>query len=107
VAEVSVPLDFMNEVPTFQSVRGRFFNGKIAMRLAVEKDELRIKGLDVEGNGHRLPWLFTGQGYRDTVRGTLDQAIKRRFPDGESLLSRLESIQVENGEIVVKVRAAG
>jgi hypothetical protein len=106
VAEVSVPLDFMADFPGLPSLRKRFFNGKIAARLAVEKDELKIKGLDILGNGNRLPWLFTGQGYRDTVQKTLEQGIRTRLPQGDAFLARLESIQVENGEIVVKVRPA-
>src|SRR6516164_3117002 len=107
VADVSVPLDFMAEFPGLPSFRHRFFNGKIGARLAVEKNELKIKGLDIVGNGHRLPWLFTGQGYRDTVQKTLEQGMRTRLPQGDAFLTRLESIHVENGEIVVKVRPAG
>ena len=98
-------MDFMAEVPGLPSARGRFFNGKIAARLAVEKNELKVKSLDIVGNGHRLPWLFTGQGYRDTVQQTLEQGMRTRLPSGDAFLSRLESIRVENGEIVVKFRA--
>jgi hypothetical protein len=105
VAEVSVPLDFMSQIPGLPSLRGRFFNGKIAARLAVENGEIKIKGFGVVGNGHRLPWLFTGQGYRDTVQKTLEQGMRARLPSGDAFLSRLESIHIENGEIVVKVRA--
>jgi hypothetical protein len=104
VAEVSVPLSFMADVPTLPSLRSRFFNGKIAARLAIEKNELKISSLDIEGNDHRLPWLFTGQGYRDTVTQTLAQGIRARLPDGEVFLSRLDSIRVENGQIVVHFR---
>jgi hypothetical protein len=104
VAEVSVPLSFIAQVPMLPSVRGRFFNGKIAARLAIQKNELKISSLDVEGNGHRLPWLFTGQGYRDTVQQTLEQGIRARLPEGNALLSRLESIRVENGQIIVRFR---
>jgi hypothetical protein len=106
VAEVSVPLDFMADLPGLPSFRKRFFNGKIAAKLAVEKDELKIKGLDIVGNEHRLPWLFTGQGYRDTVQKTLEQGMRTRLPDGDAFISRLESIHVENGKIVVKFRPA-
>ena len=105
VAEVSVPLNFMAEIPTLPSLRNRFFDGKIGARLSIEKNELKINSLDIEGNGHRLPWLFTGQGYRDTVRQTLEQGIRARLPDGDALLSRLESIHVENGQILVRFRA--
>jgi hypothetical protein len=104
VAEVSVPLSFMANVPMLPSFRDRFFNGKIAARLAIDKQELKLTGLDIEGNDHRLPWLFTGQGYRDTVTQTLEQGIRARLPDGDLFLSRLDSIRVENGQIIVRVR---
>jgi hypothetical protein len=105
VAEVSVPLSFMAEIPALPSFRKRFFNGKIAARFAVEKNELKITGLDLEGNDHRLPWLFTGQGYRDTVTQTMEQGIRGRLPDGDMFLSRLDSIQVEKGQIIVRFRS--
>ena len=105
VAEVSVPLTFMAEIPMLPSMRNRFFDGKIAARLTIEKNELKINGLDIEGNGHRLPWLFTGQGYRDTVQQSLEQGIRTRLPDGDNFLSRLDSIRVEKGQIVVHFKA--
>ena len=105
VAEMSVPLSFMAKIPALPSLRNRYFNGKIAARLAVEKNELKINSLDIEGNGQRLPWLFTGQGYRNTVQPSLEQAIRTRLPDGDVFLSRLESIHVENGQMVVRFRA--
>ena len=105
VAEVSIPLNFVAEIPTLPSLRNRFFDGKIAARLAIEKNELKINSLDIEGNGHRLPWLFTGQGYRDTVQQTLEQGIRTRLPEGATFLSGLESIRVENGLIVVHFKA--
>jgi hypothetical protein len=104
VAEVSIPLRFMADVPMLPSMRDRFFNGKIAARLEIDKNELKIAGLDIEGNDHRLPWLFTGQGYRDTVKQTLEQGIRGRLPDGDFFLSHLDSIRVENGQIVVRFR---
>lgn len=105
VAEVSVPLTFMAEIPTLPSMRHRFFDGKIAVRLSIEKNELKINGLDIEGNGRRLPWLFTGQGYRDTVQQSLEQGIRTRLPDGDTFLSRLDSIRVEKGQIVAHFKA--
>jgi hypothetical protein len=98
-------LNFVAEIPTLPSLRNRFFDGKIAARLAIEKNELKINSLDIEGNGHRLPWLFTGQGYRNTVQQTLEQGIRTRLPEGDAFLSRLESIGVENGQIVVRFKA--
>lgn len=105
VAEVSVPLHFMADVPMLPSLRNRFFNGKIAARLSIEKNGLKITSLDIEGNDHRLPWLFTGQGYRNTVTQTLEQGIRGRLTDGDLFLSRLDSIRVENGQILVRFRS--
>jgi hypothetical protein len=104
VADVSIPLGFMAEIPGFPKLRDRYFNGKIAARLTVENQELKLKSLDIEGNGHRLPWLFTGQGYRDTVKQTLEQGIRSRLPEGDVFLSRLESLRIENGQIVVRFK---
>jgi hypothetical protein len=104
VADVSIPLGFMAELPGLPKLRNRYFNGRIATRLTVENQELKLKSLDIEGNGHRLPWLFTGQGYRDTVKQTLEQGIRSRLPEGDAFLSRLESLRIENGQIVVRFR---
>jgi hypothetical protein len=104
VADVSIPLGFMAEIPGFPKLRNRYFNGKIATRLSVENQELKLKSLDIEGNEHRLPWLFTGQGYRDTVKQTLEQGIRSRLPEGDIFLSRLESLRIENGQIVVRFK---
>ena len=104
VAEVSVPLAFMAEIPMLPSFKNRYFNGKIAARLSIEKNQLKIAGLDIEGNDHRLPWLFTGQGYRDTAEQTIEQGIRARLPDGDIFLSRLDSVRVETGQIIVKFR---
>jgi len=105
VTEVSIPLDFMVEIPALPKFRNRYFNGRIAARLAIENEALKIKGLDVEGNGHRLPWLFTGQGYRDTVQQTVEHGICTRVPDSDLWLSRLESFNVEKSEVIMKFRA--
>jgi hypothetical protein len=107
VAEVSVPLAFMAEIPLMPSFKSRYFNGKIAARLSIEKNELKIAGLDIEGNDHRLPWLFTGQGYRDTVQKTIEQGIRARLPEGDIFLSRLDSVHVDNGQIIVRFRGSG
>jgi hypothetical protein len=107
VAEVSVPLRFMADVPMLPSFKNRFFNGNIAARLSIEKNELKVSGLDIEGNDHRLPWLFTGQGYRNTAQQTIEQAIRSRLPEGDLILSRLDACRVENGEVILRFRGAG
>ena len=104
LAELSVPLSFMADVPFLPSIRVRYFNGRIAARLAVENGELKIQNLDVEGNGKRLPWLFTGQAYTQKLTEGMNKAIATRLPEAAQFIHRIESIKVENGEIFVKVR---
>jgi hypothetical protein len=106
VAEVSVPLSFMSEIPLLPSLRTRFFNGRVAARLRVENGELKVENLDVEGNGKRLAWLFTGAPYKQSISNALQKGIRARLPEGDVVLSRLESIRIENNDIVVKFKAA-
>lgn len=106
VAEVSVPLSFMSEIPLLPSLRSRFFNGRIAARLGVENGVLKVENFDLEANGKRLAWLFTGAPYKQSIADGLQRGIRARLPEGDVLLSRLESIRIENNDIVVKFRAA-
>jgi hypothetical protein len=106
VAEVSVPLSFMNEFPLLPSLRTRFFNGRLAARLGVEKGVLKVQNFDLEGNGKRLPWLFTGTPYKQSIADALQKGIRARLPEGDLVLSRLESFGIENNDIVVKFGAA-
>jgi hypothetical protein len=104
VADLSVPLSFMVDVPFLPSIRSRYFNGRIAARLAIENGGLKIQNLDLEGNGKRLPWLFTGQSYKQTITEAMNKGIETRLPGGDQLARRLEAIRVENNEIIVKLR---
>jgi hypothetical protein len=104
VADLSVPLSFMADVPFQPSIRSRYFNGRIAARLTIDNGELKIQNLDVEGNGKRLPWLFTGQSYKQTLTDAMNKGIETRLPEADPLAHRIESIRVENGEIIVKLR---
>ena len=106
VAEISVPLSFMNEVPLLPSLRRRFFNGRLAARLGVENGVLKVENFDLEGNGKRLAWLFTGTPYKQAITDALQKGIRARLPEGDLVLSRLESFRIENNDIVVKFRAA-
>lgn len=104
VADLSVPLSFMADVPFLPSVRSRYFNGRIAARLTIENGGLKIQNLDVEGNGKRLPWLFTGQSYKQTVTEGMNKGIETRLPEASQFIHRIESIKVENNEIIVKLK---
>jgi hypothetical protein len=107
IADLSVPLSFMADVPLLPSIRNRYFNGRIAARLTIENGELKIQNFDVEGNGKRLAWLFTGQSYKQTLTDAMNKGIETRLPEGDQLVHRIESIRVENNQIIVKLRGGG
>jgi hypothetical protein len=102
VAEVSIPLKFMGQLPLVPGFRDRYFNGKLAARLSVDQGQLKVEAFDLEGNGTRIPWLTTGQDYRQTVSEGINKALRDSEPEDQALLSAIQSIQIANNEIVVK-----
>jgi hypothetical protein len=102
VANVSVPLTFMGQLPFAPSFHDRFFNGKLAIRLSADHGQLKVESFDLEGNGKRLPWLFTSQSYKQTVTQAVNKALKDRLGAEGSLADEIESIRIANNEIVVK-----
>ena len=104
VGELSVPLTFMRDVPFLPGISQRFFDGRIAARLAVENRQLTIKSLDLEGNGRRLAWLFTGQSYREAVTNGMRRAIRVRLPAGDLLLDRLEAVRIDHDQVYLTLR---
>jgi hypothetical protein len=102
VAEVSTPLAFMGQLPLVPGFRDRYFNGKLAARLAAEHGELKVENFDLEGNGARIPWLTTGQSYRQSAGEAINKALRDSEPQYQSLFGALQSIQIANNEIVVK-----
>jgi hypothetical protein len=102
VANVSVPLTFMGQLPFAPSFHDRFFNGKLAVRLSADHGQLKVENFDLEGNGKRLPWLFTSQSYKQTVTQAVNKALRDRLGTDGSLADEIESIRIANNEIVVK-----
>jgi hypothetical protein len=104
VAESSFPLSFVSDVPFFPSLHRRYFNGRVAARLKITHGDLAVENFDVEANGKRLPWLFSNQSYRTIAAEVLRRGISDRLPGGDTLLAHLQSVRVENNEIIVKVQ---
>jgi len=102
VAEVSLPLKFMGQLPLVPGFRDRYFNGKLAARLSVDHGALKVEAFDLVGNGARIPWLTTSQDYRQTVSEGITKALRDSEPEDQALLSAIQSIQIANNEIVVK-----
>jgi hypothetical protein len=55
VADLSVPLSFMADVPLFPSIRSRYFKRTDRGVANHRKWRIKIQNFDVEGNGKRLP----------------------------------------------------
>ena len=102
VAEVSVPLTFMAQLPLVPGFRGRYFNGRLAARLSVDHGELKVEAFDLEGNGARIPWLTTSQDYRQSVSEGINRALRDSKPEDQALINAIQSIQLANNEMVVK-----
>jgi hypothetical protein len=102
VAEVSVPLAFMAQLPLVPGFHDRYFNGKLAARLSVDHGELKVEAFDMEGNGARIPWLTTSQDYRQSVSEGINKALRDSEPADQALINAIQSIQIANNEIVVK-----
>jgi len=102
VAEVSVQLAFMAQLPFVPGFHDRFFNGKLAARLSADHGELKVENFDLEGNGARLPWLTTSQDYKRTVSEGINKALRESEPEDQALFNAIQSIQIANNEIVVK-----
>ena len=102
VAELSVPLTFMAQLPFVPGFHDRYFNGKLAARLSADHGELKVETFDLEGNGARIPWLTTGQSYRQTVAEAINKALQQSDPGDKALFNSIQSIQIANNEIIVK-----
>jgi hypothetical protein len=102
VAEVSVPLIFMGQIPLVPGFRDRYFNGKLAVRLSVDHGELKVENFDLVGNGARLPWITTSQDYRRSISEAINKALRDSEPEDQALINAIQSIQIANNEIVVK-----
>jgi hypothetical protein len=102
VANVSVPLTFMGQLPFAPSFHDRFFNGRLAVRLSADHRHLKVENFDLEGNGKRLPWLFTSQNYKETMTKAVNKGLKNRLgAERSSLADEIRSIRIANNEIVL------
>jgi hypothetical protein len=102
VAEVSVPLTFMGQLPLVPGFRDRYFNGKLAARLSADHGQLKVENFDLEGNGARLPWLTTSQNYKETIAKAINKGLRNSEPQYGQLFDSIQSFQVANNEITVK-----
>jgi len=92
-ATISLPLDGV------EGMQGRYLNGDFTFRLAVRDGKMEIKILSAVANQRQVPqYIINKLNERD-----LGQKVARRL--GESQVSRLDSLVIENGQLKVRTKA--
>lgn len=92
--DVSIPL---TQVPL---ARDRFLNGSATLDVRTENGELHIHLLDVIANGEKIPEEIV----RELRKENLVDRMKED-KDMKDLLDRVEEMRIENGNIILKLKA--
>jgi len=94
--EVSIPLDSIG-IPAF---KGRFLNGKATLKVSLEDEFLRVTLDALEVKGKPVPASFI-----DQIRSKNLAEDATRNPQNAEAIRKLESIQVKDGQVILKARA--
>ena len=94
--QVSIPLSGLGWVG-----KGRYLNGEAVFKVSLENGVLIVTAQSVEVKGEPLPESFMSRLRQENLA---KDAYKD--PKNAEAISKLDSIQVENGEVTVKARAA-
>jgi hypothetical protein len=94
--QVSIPLDKLN----FGMVRGRYLNGEADFKASLSDGVLIVTIESVEVNGQKLPEQFITELRKQNV-------AKDAYKDEKTaqMIRKLESLEVKDGKIILKVRA--
>jgi hypothetical protein len=95
-ARVSIPLDKL-PLPMF---KGRYLNGEAELKASLFDGELIVHIDAIEVNGKRPPEAVMTDVRKQNI--TKDIA---KDPDNARMLRKLESLEIKDGKIIVKVRA--
>jgi hypothetical protein len=96
--QVSLPLDKLN----FGMVRGRYLNGEADIKASLSDGVLIVTIESLEVNGQKLP--------EDAIKELRKQNVAKDFykdEDAAKTIRKLESLEVKDGKIILKVRAKG
>jgi hypothetical protein len=109
--DVSAPLDTI-PLPKF---RGRWFNGKAQFRFNYDGTDFFFNARSIDANGHRIDGSGNSAFYTSFLRG-LSSSFSRSFnesfhkgqqatPVARQFWSRVRSMTIRNGKLVVETRS--
>jgi hypothetical protein len=93
---VSIPLDKL-PLPMF---KGRYLNGEAALKASFFDGELIVHMEEIEVKGKKPP--------EDAMKGFRQQNLAKdlfKDPENAKMLRKLESLEIKDGKIIVKVKA--
>jgi hypothetical protein len=98
--KVSIPMDDLAQVPLLSRLKGRYLNGSAAFKVSLANGALVVSLQSLEAKGQSPPPEFMTQ--LQTVNFAQNAT---QDPKTQEMMGRLESIEVKDGKITIKVRA--
>jgi hypothetical protein len=98
--QVSLPLDAFAKVPLLGMLKGRYLNGEATFKASLDDGFLLIRLDSIEVNGKSPP--------DEMMNGLRQQNLAKDFfkdPKAAELLRKIESLEVKDSKIILKVRA--
>jgi hypothetical protein len=100
--EVSIPLDPLARGPFRATFQGRYLNGKADFKASLQNGVLLVTLDSIEVNGKKPPDELLTQLRQENLA---KDAYKN--PKNAEMIRKLESLEVKDGKIILKVRAKG
>jgi cell division protein FtsN len=98
--QISYPLDALAEIPFFGVLRGRYLNGEADFKASLEDGFFLLTLDSIEINGKRPPEeMMTNLRQQNLAKDAFDD------PKAAALLRKIESLEVKDGKIILKVRS--
>jgi hypothetical protein len=98
--KVSIPMDDLAQVPFLSRLKGRYLNGSAAFKVSLANGALIVSLQSLEAKGQSPPPQFMTQ--LQTVNFAQNAT---QDPKTQEMIGRLESIEVKDGKLTIKVRA--
>ena len=98
--KVSIPMDELAQAPGLSRLKGRYLNGSAGFKVSLANGVLvvTIQSLEAKGQSPSAPIMAQLQAMNFAQNATQD-------PKTQEMIGRLESIEVKDGKITIKVSA--
>src|SRR2546427_11949808 len=98
--KVSIPMDDLAQAPGLSRLKGRYLNGSAGFKVSLANGVLvvTIQSLEAKGQSPSAPIMAQLQAMNFAQNATQD-------PKTQEMIGRLESIEVKDGTITIKVSA--